>query len=114
MVPLAWAAIAAFVLSPFAVLAVGGLPPDKWWQLACWGGLFVLAIVAVVRARRFWPACALVCALPAWILAVAAAMELYYPCWRHSNAEWCGHFCEEDACACAGRTGYGSGKGCPD
>ena len=74
----------------------------------------MFAIGTVIRARRFWPACGLVCALPAWILAVALAMNFYYPCWRHSHAGWCGHFCEEQICDCAGRTGFDGRTHCPN
>lgn len=41
-----------------------------------------------------------------------------HPCWRHSNATWCGHFCDDDPCACPDRHAtpdpFGDGPSCPD
>lgn len=41
-----------------------------------------------------------------------------HPCWRYSNAAWCGHYCDDDPCACPERHDtadpFGAGPGCPD
>ena len=46
------------------------------------------------------------------------AWERSYPCWRFSNATWCGHFCDDDPCACPARHETpdpdGGGPGCAD
>lgn len=55
------------------------------------------------------------------LLAIALAtitlgLAVRFPCWRYSNAAWCGHFCDDDPCACPDRARYqdpyGSGPGC--
>lgn len=110
----AWIAIVVLALSPFALLAAGGLPPAQGWRVATGVLLAALAVAAVWRApRRFWLGVALACAAPVGCLATVGALSAYYPCWRFSNAAWCGHFCDDDPCACPAHRGYGAGSGCP-
>lgn len=104
----AWIATIVFVLSPFALLVSGGLPPDMEWRLVIWLVLGGAALYAIWKARTWL----LVLALPLVLVTTSLAMSLYYPCWRYSNAAWCGHFCDDAPCACPGRTGYGAGSGC--
>lgn len=51
-------------------------------------------------------------------LVSAWGWTLAHPCWRSSNAEWCGHYCDDDPCACPDRHAtadpFGGGPGCPD
>jgi hypothetical protein len=49
-------------------------------------------------------------------LSAAVALDQRHPCWRYSNAPWCGHFCDDDPCACPARgtvrDPYGAGPSC--
>ncbi|HUJ62151.1 MAG TPA: hypothetical protein VLX92_26775 [Kofleriaceae bacterium] len=105
----AWISVAAFVVSPFALLATGGLPPDVWWRDVVWLGLLAIAVIACVRGRCWF----VLAATPLWLVAVGLAMDAYYPCWPASNAAWCGHFCDDDPCSCTSGA-YGAGTGCHD
>lgn len=104
----AWLATIVFVLSPFVLLLRGGLPPDNPWRLVVWLVLGGTALHAIWRSRTWL----LLLSLPLVLVTLVVAMNGYYPCWRSSNAAWCGHFCDDDPCACPGRTGYGAGTGC--
>ncbi len=108
---LPWIAAWTFVLSPYFLLAVGGFhAPDLY--LAVVGLLGAIAVGSIVLSMRLW----LLAALPAIVLTQFHALSWFYPCWRYSNAAWCGHFCDDDPCACperaAGVSPYGAGDGC--
>ena len=110
---LPWIAAWAFVLSPYVLLAVGGFhEPDLY--VAALGVLAVVAITVIVLSLRLW----LLAVLPAIVLTQSHALEWFYPCWRYSNASWCGHFCDDDPCSCPergrGPSAYGAGGGCSD
>jgi hypothetical protein len=94
---LSWALGLLLVASPFALLAVGALPPLPLWRLAATAALGWLCFLQCARVRRFWPAILIVL----WPAAFVFAMDAHFPCWRGSNAEWCGHMCDgppEEAC----------------
>lgn len=52
----------------------------------------------------------------ACVVSGVVAWNAAYPCWRYSNASWCGHFCDDDPCMCPSRglgpSAYGGGPGC--
>lgn len=108
---LPWIATGTFVLSPYILLAAGGFhAPTVYFAVS--GLLGAIAIGAIVLSLRLW----LLVALPAIVLTQFHALSRFYPCWRYSNAAWCGHFCDDDPCACperaAGLSAYGAGDGC--
>jgi len=78
----------------------------------------VLALGAVCSAsgRSVPLALALLLLPPAWIVGWGVNLDANTPCWRYSNAAWCGHFCDDDPCACPqrelGPKAYGAGPGC--
>lgn len=115
---LALGCAAAFALSPFALLAFGGLPVGLDWRIVAWIGFFVAGLAVGWRALG-WPALGLWAGAGiVWLVVLWLAVERYYPCWPYSNAAWCGHFCDDDPCACPersqGAAAYGAGHGCTD
>jgi hypothetical protein len=108
--------------APSSLFTLGG-----YARLSLWGPLDLVRVAPMVvlvclwvlvcaRARTFLPL-TLVIALPfVWRFEWQRELTLHYPCWRYSNADWCGHFCDDDPCACPARDRggdvYGGGPGC--
>jgi hypothetical protein len=110
--PLPWIATAAFVASPYFLLRVAFIEPEAYLVLTALLGVF--AFITIALGRRLW----LIVLLPAIVLTYVHALDWLYPCWRYSNATWCGHFCDDDPCSCPehaeGPSVYGAGSGCYD
>lgn len=66
------------------------------------GALSVIGVLALVLAGGV--------GMAAW------GWNAAHPCWRYSNAAWCGHFCDDDPCMCPDRSlgpsAYAGGPGC--
>jgi hypothetical protein len=95
---LSWGLALLLLASPFGLVRFGLLPPLSPVRLAVTVLLGALCFLQCARVRRFWP----VIVLLAWPAAFIFAMETRFPCWRSSNAAWCGHACDgppEASCA---------------
>jgi hypothetical protein len=86
----AWALSLLLLASPYALLSVGGLPPDLPARIVVTALLAAICFLQCARRGSFWPALV----LPLWPVLTVAAMGYFYPCWRASNAAWCGHMCD--------------------
>jgi hypothetical protein len=86
----AWGFALALVASPFALLAVGPLPPFLWWRFAGTAMLGAAASVAFVRCRAHAP----LLLFFLWPIAFVVAWDLNFPKWRCLNEPWCGHMCD--------------------
>jgi ABC-type branched-subunit amino acid transport system permease subunit len=94
---ISWGLGLLLLASPFGLLRFGFLPPLTPARLAVTALLGGLCFLQCARVRRFWPAIVLL----AWPAAFVLAIETRFPCWRGSNAAWCGHACDgppEEGC----------------
>jgi len=87
---ISWGLGLLLLVSPFALLRFGLLPPLSPVRLAVTVLLGGSCFLQCARVRRFWP----VLVLLAWPAAFVFAIETRFPCWRESNAAWCGHACD--------------------
>jgi hypothetical protein len=87
---ISWALGVLLLVSPFGLLRFGLLPPLSPVRLAVTVLLGALCFLQCARVRRFWPAIVLL----AWPAAFMFAIDTRFPCWRGSNAVWCGHSCD--------------------
>jgi hypothetical protein len=87
---LAWASTLLLVASPYVLLGFGLLPPWPPWRLVLTALLGTWSALQCARLGKFWPALL----LPIWPVVALSALSAHFPCWRGSNAEWCGHMCD--------------------
>lgn len=87
---ISWIFALLLLASPFGLLQFGFLPPLSPIRLAVTAFLGCLCFLQCARVRRFWPALVLL----GWPAAFVFAIETRFPCWRGSNAAWCGHACD--------------------
>jgi hypothetical protein len=85
-----WAFALLLVASPWALLSVGYLPPLPPWRMAVTAVLASCCFLACARVGTAWPALLVFL----WPAAYQKALESEFPCWRSSNATWCGHSCD--------------------
>jgi hypothetical protein len=106
---LSWLFGLLLVASPFALLQVGSLPPLPGFRLVITAALGLLFSLQCARVKRFWP----VILIALWPAAFLYAIDARFPCWRGSNAQWCGHLCDGPPEATCGPDDFGAPEGPP-